>query len=375
MASRRYAGSHKSTHSGSSAASYDSAHTQHTASTAPTSYSNHRPVIKHYNSSSPPLDYEYIDEHFDSRSCSRSSVNTYASTTPSIEESEEEEEEEEEKHALHVEHATDVVASTPSEFADLFPSTRRMLIRHDTTIDGSMNLRIDTPILTTTGHMLKMTLFHLRMQDLRERKFSLRRYARDSGREVCSSSKKYMRPTQSARRQRPILQRSLTSTLQNLGAKALHTSFKRSSSDNESDGIDDLKAFTSAQQARVPTNIIKLEFSNYAHVEVERHRTKNDKRWSFEYWGNTYHWIRAKHSTNYLLINDLTGNKAAQITPEVLSKREIAAETSRGGWCRPCSMIINDTKASDQAKTDLADVIMATGLIALTDDSIRRLAQ
>lgn len=370
MASRQYIGSHKSTHSRSSAASYNSAHTQHTASTAPTSYSNHRPVIKDYDSSPPTPGYEYIDELHDYRSHSRSSVNTYASTTASLEEIEEKE-----MHALHIEHAADVISSTPSEFAELFPSTRRLLIRHDTTIDGSMNLRVDTLVGTITDHPLNMTLFHLRMQDLRERNFSLRRYARDSGREICSSSKKYVRPTPSVRRQRPTLQRSLTSVLHTLGAKALPTSFKRRISDHESDVADGLKTFTPAQKPNISTNIIKLDFSNYAHVEVERQKTKTDRSWSFEYWGVTYHWIRARHSTNYLLISDLTGRTTAQITLEVLSKRDIESETSRGGWCPPCSMVINDASISDQAKTDLADVIVATGLIALTDDSIRRLAQ
>jgi hypothetical protein len=370
MASRHYIGSHRSTHSASSATSYDSAHTQHTASTAPTSYSDHGPVIKHFNTPPPVLDYEYIDEPLEYRNDPRSSTNTYASTTASLEE-----DEEDGKRATHSEHAADVISSTPAEFADFFPSTRRLLIQHDTTVDGSMNLRVDTPVVTTTGRMLKMTLFHLRMQDLRERKFSLRRYSRDSGREVCTSSKKYMRPIQSTRRQRPTLQRSLSTAIQNLGAKALRTSLRPSSSGPESDGVDDLKTFTSAQKATIPTNTIKLEFSNYAHVEVERQKTKTDKRWSFEYWGTTYYWSRAKHSTNYRLFNDLTGKTIAQITPELFSKREIEAEKSRGGWCPPCSMTISDIHASSQAKTDLADVIMATGLIALTDDSIRRLAQ
>ena len=370
MASRRYTSSHKSTHSASSAASYDSAHTQHTASTAPTSYSDHRPVLKHHNTLPSTFDYDYLDEPFDNRDSPRSSVNTYASTTASIEEAEEIE-----KYVSHVEHAGDVISSTPAEFAELFPSTRRMLIRHDTTTDGSMNLRVDTPVSTTTGHFLKMTLFHLRMQDLRERKFSLRRYCRDSGREVCTSNKKYVRPTQRPKRRRPTLQRSISSALQTLGVKAFQTSLHPSSTATECDGAEDMEIFSPDEEATIPTNIIKLEFSNYAHVEVERHKTKVDKRWSFEYWGISYHWVRAKHSTTYRLINGLTGKTTAQITPEVLSKREIESDTSRGSWCPPCSMSITDTNVCDQKKTDLADVIIATGLIALTDDSIRRLAQ
>ena len=367
MASRRYTGSHQSTSGGNSNDSYDSTRT---TSTAPTSYSHERPVVKQHHTAPPAFAYEYIDEPLEYSDDPRSSVNTYASTTASAEEVENEEE-----FTSHLGSTSGAISSTPSEFAELFPSTRRMFIRHDTTSDGSMNLRVDTEVGTTQGHTLKMTLFHLRMQDLRERKFSLRRYCRDSGREICNSNKKYMRPTEPKRPRRPTLQRSITSALQNLGAKAVHASFKRGDSGYESDGVEDLKTFTSHQKPSISTNTIKLEFSNYAHVEVERQRTKTDKRWAFEYWGTRYDWIRTKRSTTYRLINNLTGSITAQITPEALSKREVQAETSRGGWCPPCSMVICDKSVSENAKTDLADVIVATGLIALTDDSIRRLAQ
>jgi hypothetical protein len=369
MASPRYTGSHKSTYSSSSAGSYDSSNTQHTASTAPTSYSRQRPIVKHYDTA--PSRYAHIGGPPGYKDDPRYSVDTYASTTASIEEGKEEEK----RHVSHVEYASDVIPTTPAEFGDLFPSARRMLIRHDTTSDGSMNLRVDTEVSTTTGHTFKMTLFHLRMQDLRERKFSLRRYCRDSGREICNSNRKYARPAKARQQRRPTLQRSLTSALQTLGVKAAPVSFKRSDRGYESDDVDDLRTFTSAEEATIPTNTIKIEFSNYAHVEVERQKTKIGKCWAFEYWGVPYHWVRARHSMGYRLVNCITGNTTAHITPELLCKREIQAETSRGGWCPPCSMVISDRNVSDQAKSDLADVIVATGLIALTDDSIRRLVQ
>jgi hypothetical protein len=370
MASPRYTGSHKSSHSASSAGSYDSSNTQHTASTAPTSYSRQRPIVKRCDTA--PSGYAHIRGPLDYRDDPRCSIDTYASTTTSIEEAEEEEKK---KHTSHVKYASNVIPTKPAEFGDLFPSTRRMLIRHDTTSDGSMNLRVDTEVSTNTGHTFKMTLFHLRMQDLRERKFSLRRYCRDSGREICNSNRKYARPAKARQQQRPTLQRSLTSALKILGVKAAPASFKRSDPGYESDDVVDLRTFTSTEEATIPTNTIKIEFSNYAHIEVERHKTKIDKRWAFEYWGVPYHWVRAKHLMGFRLVNGITGNTMAHITPELLSKREIQAETSRGGWCPPCSMVISDRSVSDQAKSDLADVIVATGLIALTDDSIRRLAQ
>ncbi|KAM0796081.1 hypothetical protein BDR22DRAFT_567082 [Usnea florida] len=69
-------------------------------------------------------------------------------------------------------------------------------IRHDsTTIDGNMNLRVDTKARELDGGKIDLQLFHLRMYDVKRREFSLRRYSRDSGREVCISSRKYTKPS------------------------------------------------------------------------------------------------------------------------------------------------------------------------------------
>jgi hypothetical protein len=39
------------------------------------------------------------------------------------------------------------LAATPSDFSELFPSHRRLIVRHDdSTLDGNMNLRIDTEV-------------------------------------------------------------------------------------------------------------------------------------------------------------------------------------------------------------------------------------
>ncbi|KAG0122685.1 hypothetical protein HOY82DRAFT_619832 [Tuber indicum] len=96
--------------------------------------------------------------------------------------------------------------STPSEFAELFPSTRCLSIRHDdSTLDGNMNLRVDTNVAAVGDVGKNVTLFHLRMYDLRTRDFSLRRYGRDCGREVAHIKRKTIKPAP----QRPILQRSV----------------------------------------------------------------------------------------------------------------------------------------------------------------------
>lgn len=120
--------------------------------------------------------------------------------------------------------------SSPQEFARLFPSLNRLSIRHDEyTSDGNMNLRIDAVI--TGRRRTAIQLFHLRMYDLAKREFSLRRYCRDSGREICNSKRLYPqlpasklskkeKHEKAAKREgtgRPSLQRSMSSAIKSLG--------------------------------------------------------------------------------------------------------------------------------------------------------------
>jgi hypothetical protein len=353
----------------------------HTQSTAPTSYSSHRPSTKHYNACPQDFGYQTAEpEEYGIDSDGRASTDTYASTTPSEDVTEQPSYEiPSERHKTF---ASDAVPSTPSEFAELFPSTRKLLIRHDeSTSDGNMNLRVDAEISASKGRRFKMTLFHLRMRDLSERQFSLRRYCRDSGREVCNSSKKYIKPTRAAPRpRRPTLQRSLTSALHalSIGKKSPP---RRYNSDDESDDSEDdsLRRFTTASEEKptVPTNIIKLEFSNYAQVEVHRRRTRKEKHYDFEYWGSNYRWSRTAYSDrnghhSFSLTDLTTSMSIARITPDRVSRREALEDRYQGAWVPPCVMQITDRSISDELKTDLADVIIATGLIALTDDCIKR---
>jgi hypothetical protein len=84
--------------------------------------------------------------------------------------------------------------SNPRNFNQYFPSRDRLLIRHDdATLDGNMNLRIDSHYALPSGRTMPLTLFHMRMHDLKSRDFSLRRYCRESGREVCHSSRQFYR--------------------------------------------------------------------------------------------------------------------------------------------------------------------------------------
>lgn len=345
-----------------------------THSTNITTYSDLRPVVHRYESA-PCKHGESIEDPEESNDDAdpRSSVETYASTVSSSEDLADHVEYEL-PHDRHRIYETDAIPTTPLDFAKLFPTTRRLLIQHDdSTSDGNMNLRCDSEALSAHGERIKMTLFHLRMKNLYERQFSLRRYCRDSGREICNSKKKYAKPIPRVSRKRPSLSRSFTSALQNLGVKP-----SQQDPDHESD--DDLEhdlrnfALSSAVKATIPTKIIRLEFANYAQVEVHRRRQGHIKQWDFEYWGEPYSWTRelsfedGEPLYSYELINIRTSTCVAYVMPDKLDDRQEALEEMQGGWIPPSSMRLTGGTISE----DLGDVIVATGLIVLADDCIKR---
>ena len=258
--------------------------------------------------------------------------------------------------------------SSPEEFAEYFPSTQKLSIRHDdTTTDGNMNLRIDTKARTLDGGDIDLQLFHLRMYDLKRREFSLRRYCRDSGREVCHSSRKY---TKSSVMRRPGLQRSMSNALSSLRSKSesrtpTMMSLKRHDSGYSSSHEDDLGEDTTSQSLApsnsipIPTNTTHLQFSNYANLEVKRRGTKTGKRYELEYWGTKYAWnrvvVRSSHfeQVSYHLVNTKTSAPLAHIVQTPLSESEQREETIKGGWVPPCSMYLEDSVLG--RSTDLAE--------------------
>lgn len=157
--------------------------------------------------------------------------------------------------------------------------------------------------------------------------------------------------------------------------KRQDSGYASNSEDEEDDEVD---SFMSSSKASlpIPTNTTKLEFSNYALVDVKRRGAKSHKRYEFEYWGSTYTWKRVStkdgtgKSISFHLIKDDNGPAIAHIVPELRSRSQIRAEEEAGGWVPPCSMWISDERVMS-ALTDVADVIVATGLIALVDDCIK----
>ncbi|QSZ30220.1 hypothetical protein DSL72_004742 [Monilinia vaccinii-corymbosi] len=398
--SQRYA-TDQSTSSRDSRRSDESS--QGSQSTAPTSiYSSPRPSIHQYQPDRPiyhqkkERDMSPCDSSPAATYLPRSSQETYDSTLSSQEDIFDEPESYDPEY--EVPEYTEVVEKTlrPSnaqDFARFFPSTKRLYIRHDdTSYDGNMNLRVDTEV----GHGLEkevIQLFHLRMQDLKNREFSLRRYERSSGREVCHSSRKYVKP---AERRPSVLTRSVSNALAHMrkhspsrtdsptsnrkpiGGTTRHDSGYASASDSDSD----FEAFMASKKASaaasmIPTNTTKLEFSNYAQVDVKRRGARGSKRYEFEYWGRSYSWKRVSEkdgdgkAISYHLFKGDSSTAIAHIVPELRSRDEMRAEDLAGGWIPPCQVWISDPSVL-HAVTDVADVIISTGLVALVDDSIKR---
>ncbi|CAI6337438.1 unnamed protein product [Periconia digitata] len=319
----------------------------------------------------------------------RSSVDTYAST--SEEELADEFDDIPEYHVPQYNHeplVQDAIPTTARDFADLFPTSKRISIRHDdSTIDGNMNLRVDTQIEGHRGLKQNYTLFHLRMHDLRTREFSLRRYCRESGREVCHSIRKYKTP---ASEKRPVLQRASTA-LAGLMHKpesrpSTSAGLKRSDSGYESirnavnqEEHESLPKTTGYSKGRalMPTNTVKLEYSNYAHIDVKRRGAKGSKRYSFEYWGHDYSWKRIvdtddHESVSYYLVRSDGGKEPlAHISPLRLTHDQARAEAAMGGWIPPCYMRITDENVLNST-SDISDIVVSTGLMALVDDCIKR---
>ncbi|KAF4556405.1 Hypothetical protein D9617_1g082820 [Elsinoe fawcettii] len=356
-----------------------------------------------------PTEYEYITTKLDALRTSdiypvyaqkhasvtyaespRSSIETYASTVPSLQEDEELDNEPTDFQVPVFQpdaYYDDSIPTTPADFSKLFPSTRRLSITHDdSTPDGNMNLKVNTQVRTPKGRLQNMTLFHLRMYDLKSREFSIRRYDRDSGREVCHSTRNY----QKTEHKRPGFQRSLTNAIASLRTKSDNrmptlSTTSRTQSRNGSERSFDMDNSERPQSAghdmrthpHLPTNTTRLEFSNYAHIEVKRRGAKSGKRYEFEYWGRTYQWKRHVQkngkdiATSFHLFQVGGSEPLANIVPEPLSPTQRQEERNKGGWVPPCAMWISDERLV-RMQNDVSDVIIASGLVALVDDCIKR---
>lgn len=405
---------HKRTKTGASSTSSISQTSQRSKSTAPTIYSDHRPTSiskrkePDYDSiHGDDVDGQEVEEDYGEDDgpnkeneesegneeenemgqivvveAQDSSTSTYVSTTGE----DGGQEEEEEMEAVMLDEPryevpdrrleffpTDPIPSNPSTFADLFPSSRRLLIRHDdTTLDGNMNLRVDTVVPHRSGYQADVTLFHLRMYDLFTRRFSFRRYCRDSGREISHSERKKT-PGLNKR-----LAHSCSVALANLrpgfasangtGSEQLKRRRRHSESRPAKQDVilevagpnANIQETLDRPVPEVFTNTVMMEFSNYAHVEVRRRNAGVMKCYEYEYWTTKYQWRREcrrdgdLRNVSYHLVDMHTSKTVAHLVPDILTPLEAFEEEAKGGWVPPSSMWISDPtvyeKMSDVAE-------------------------
>jgi hypothetical protein len=259
----------------------------------------------------------------------------------------------------HAVYPSDGLPSTPTDFAMFFTSNQRLLIHHDdATSDGNMNLRVDTEVRDANGRSRKLILFHLRMHDLKDRRFSLRRYCRSSRQQICHSSRKHS-PT-------PILTSASPNAHQSLGhaSQQPRTNHAGAISHNKSisgqgsarnsirkQHQSPLKAgVPSLETARSKADRIQLELSDHTHIDLSKRGLKRSKRYEFEFWGTKYQWRRQIYQNghaqeiSYHLINIETSKSIAHITPRPLTAREAQEEEDSGGWVPPYTMQITDRR-------------------------------
>lgn len=263
-------------------------------------------------------------------------------------------------------HESHAIPATPTDFSDLFPSGRRLDISHDdATTDGNMNLRVDTQV-ASRGKSYPITLFHLRLHDLKTREFSLRRYCRDSGREVCHSTNK-PKPHDG---KRPVLQRSLSNAITRVRSLSdsrtpTFLNLKRHDSGYASmHSLDDRPVTPGHEPSAQPPaspNTVRLEFSNYAQTDVKRISSKGHKRYEFAYWGNSYAWKQTvkKDGTSRRVCYNLTKTGSDQVVARVLAIKQdqiqVEEERSKGGWIPPCTLRIVDEDTIDGQNKDIAE--------------------
>jgi hypothetical protein len=145
------------------------------------------------------------------------------------------------------------------------------------------------------------------------------------------------------------------------------------------DDDEDLPPIPDESKTQQPhmTHTMKLEFSNYAQLDVTRAGAKASKRYEFSYWGVSYSWkrvIQRRHEgvqqVSFHLVRAGSEEVLAYIIPISLSPSEAREEEAKGGWITPCTMWIADERIVRSQK-DVSDVVVSAGLMALVDNTIR----
>ncbi|KJZ72989.1 hypothetical protein HIM_07561 [Hirsutella minnesotensis 3608] len=277
--------------------------------------------------------------------------------------------------------------SDPYTFGRLFPCMDRLAIRHDdASIDGNMNLRVEMVVTSGSSSSSHYSAAQ-QHQPRRRRQATLQARLRLASVVVVVVGRRLLRGTgllplrlgRAALRQDALLPPVVVvvggvvglGDVAKVGVLALLPQVPRLAQLLGNDTTQPARPQQPPVSLRVPTDTIKLEFSNYARVDVRR---RGPKRYEFDWWGHSYAWRRSVDKTlntvSFHLVRDGRGDPVAHIVPEVRSPTQVDEEDRAGGWIPPCYMWISDPSVVE-AVTDVADIIVATGLMALVDDCIR----
>lgn len=206
------------------------------------------------------------------------------------------------------------IPSQPSEFAKLFPSTRRLNIVHDDTLDGNMSLRVDTEVQVADNSSVYLTLFHLKINNLDRRDFTLHRYGRDFE-EICHFSQ--IITQREIKKIRYSTSRAFSSS--KFKSSNPQTSLpRRNPGPTAEDETTDFEETGDVEVKSSTTNMTSLTFSNYGHVNVNRSRIRS-KRYEYGYWGGVLLEVRFHNSRWF-------GEK---VVPSVRQKYRVRSGTHR----------------------------------------------
>ena len=137
-----------------------------------------------------------------------------------------------------------------------------------------------------------------------------------------------------------------------------HNSISSRAGYDDSDN-EDLIQKESTVNVSFASNTMRMEFSNYAKVDIKRRGSTSSKRYDFEYWDSMYSWKRVvekgdRTKDSYHLLKDNGTTAIAHIVGNMLTRSEVLKEKQEGYWVQPCSLWISDQRAVNSL-TELAE--------------------
>ena len=231
-------------------------------------------------------------------------------------------------------------ATTADTFKTFFPSKRMLQIFHEnTTVDAHkrMNLRVVTEGLPLDdGRKTLFQLFHVQIFDVKQRKFSLRRYCRDSEWEICHTKREpieSMDMSASLDMFRDFLDwldsnssqvNSINSNLLERPRKVENTMSTNQQTHHDSSSFEEENKGLSSKVTTMSSkrSTIRLEFSNHAEVYLTLLVEGSKRSYEFANMGCVYTWknVRRKVGGNIEVLFQLVRKGNVDSIAHILPK-------------------------------------------------------